>query len=86
MNWPSLVMGNNRVKYIMHKMKIEEKGDQKISSKNSSVGANAGLTLNCGFCFVCVLARKSHDYILFRPYHLHENSEAVLNDSNLLFL
>ena len=50
MNWPSLVMGNNRVKYIMRKMKIEEKGDQKISSKNSSVGANAGLTLNCGFC------------------------------------
>lgn len=32
------------------------------------------------------MAHKFHDEILFGSYHLHENNEAFLNDSNLLFL
>ena len=31
--WTGLAMGNNRAKYLIYRMKTEEKGDQKISSK-----------------------------------------------------
>ena len=48
-NWLSLAVGNNRVKKLMHKIKIEEKIDHKISSKSSSTNANARSTLNCRF-------------------------------------